>query len=261
MTLETNTDTETLTDTIGSHIKDVIDNHVNTSATESKHANEVADELLSKVSGDINQEEESPDNAKSDSIGGSANAIPNNNENAASPNAFSGMKDTAGQFFDASIHYLDEHGLPKRTPSGKFRRKRGGSSNTTAKTPVNPGVNNIVACQAAGRATADSIIMLGTMLFGSVGLPVTTAGYNEREVLQQAWIDYYIATGAITLPPWLMVTVATAGYAIPRFSNAEVQMRLYMMYQGIRNMVSPNSGGNKGSSNGTQANSGDDGKR
>lgn len=162
-----------------------------------------------------------------------------------------GLKDADGQSFDPRLHVTDESGLPKLTKTGKLRKRRQPqetapttrkpvtsfvatpkSEHSTHDEPVDTSAASAAAnSRAAGVATANLLITVGMSLGGEEWAPVknTELGIDEKALLENAFADYYLATGKTDLPPGLALTVAVGSYALPRFSKPKTKTRLKIL--------------------------------
>jgi hypothetical protein len=179
-------------------------------------------------------ESDSPgvDGADSNAAAPSMSGTTANTINAASESLRGMWTDAVGTPFDPDIHYLD-NGIPKKTPTGKFRIKRGtggvakGNNNQTV---TKAGPTGVVmsadalraACTSNGKASAQLLTTIGSILFGEEWNPKP----GELESLSTAFTEYYIATGCPNMPPWLGLSIAVGGYAVPRFFMPGTQERI-----------------------------------
>lgn len=116
--------------------------------------------------------------------------------------------------FDPTIHVVDEFGKPKFNKDGSYRRKRGRKSAVhpdTIKVDAQR-INTEAQAGAAAVVTVQLIIMCGHLLGGDEW----DAREEEIVMMQGAWKDYYIVTGATAVPPWAGVVIATGAYALPK---------------------------------------------
>lgn len=143
----------------------------------------------------------------------------------------------AGEVFDAAIHATNQDGTPKLKSDGTFARKRGrkaGASILNAPKPKDNAANSqqpaTAETQAAalGIASANLVILCGMMVGGKDFAPDeknALLGVPDKEMLEGAFRDYYVATGKQDLPPGLTLCVAILAYAAPKFSRPTVLER------------------------------------
>ena len=155
--------------------------------------------------------------------------------------AAAGLVDKNGDSFDPAIHKTDSDGNPILTQRGKLSMKagvkKGGnvSRGTTGKNqsfvggPKPPSQEELdkIKCRATGAAAANTIITLGVVVGGDEWQPIKNEEYgiDEKANLENAFADYFEATGQTDLPPNLALTVACAAYALPRFTMPKTKAR------------------------------------
>ena len=150
-----------------------------------------------------------------------------------------GLVDRDGNPFDPAIHKTDANGEPVLTKAGKLSKKagvkKGNVSRGTNKSqsfvggpqPPTQDELNKIKCRATGAAAANTIITLGVVVGGDEWQPIKNEDYgiDEKANLENAFADYFEATGQTDLPPNLALTVACAAYALPRFTMPKTKAR------------------------------------
>lgn len=139
--------------------------------------------------------------------------------------------------FDPAIHALDKDGNPRKNVDGSYSLKRGNKGGKRAsilKVPK-PTDNvaseqqdkNTVQAAALGVASANLVFVCGMMIGGADFAPAQNElmGVHDRDLLQGAFRDYFLATGQTDLPPGLALTVAIVAYAAPKFTKPKVSER------------------------------------
>jgi len=153
----------------------------------------------------------------------------------------SGERDVDGTIFDERIHYRDESGRPKKTATGKFRKRRSDSPYAGASTTSNTGSGSSAPsadeCVATGAVCAQVLFTVTQAAFG----PEWKPDDNEAQALPKAFADYFRATGALVLPPWVPLLAACGMYAIPRLNtpNTQNKLRKWMGKPPIQTEVNP----------------------
>lgn len=150
---------------------------------------------------------------------------------------FSHLKDSDGNSFDPSIHKTKKDGEPTLTKLGKLIKRpanQGGRKKSTGS--VVGGVNSAVdkdaqvrmQARASGTMAANLILSVGMAIGGEEWQPVIRedVGLNEKMSLENAFADYFEATGKTDIPPGMALTVAIGAYALPRFTLPKTQKRV-----------------------------------
>lgn len=142
-----------------------------------------------------------------------------------------GLRDVTGTEFDARYHATDDTGSPRKTASGKWRKKRG----SVAPAPT----VDANAVLAASLAIVTSIELLGAAIGGDEWKPEQ----SEHDMMVNAWRDYFMQVGAVEIPPYLGVIIATGAYAVPRVSKPQTSSTLVSIknwfYRGWKWIYSP----------------------
>jgi hypothetical protein len=152
------------------------------------------------------------------------------------------LKDSDGNSFDPAIHKTNKEGEPTLSTKGKLIKKPGrkpGQSNTSQESFV-AGVSdkptpqtqqeskNRLQARASGTMTANLLLQIGIVAGGEEWHPRSdpSIGLDEKKMLEDAFADYFEATGKTDLPPGLALTVAVGAYALPRFTMPKTRSRL-----------------------------------
>lgn len=144
------------------------------------------------------------------------------------------ITDATGTVFDSSIHCVDEQGNPKRTKTGKFRRKRGATgserkstSNRTNGGPVNGSIGQSTdetrrQCRLQADMIHSSVEYCAVALLGDHW----STSPQERDRLVEALTTYLVETGQLEIPAWFGLAMAYGIYALPRYMDERTQQRL-----------------------------------
>ena len=154
---------------------------------------------------------------------------------------YSHLKDVQGNSFDPAIHKVNKAGEPTVSPRGSLIKKPGrkptaNSASGSRTSSVVGGVQNVTTNQqnekmqarAAGMMAANLMLQIGIVAGGEEWHPRydEQTGLNEKGMLEQAFGDYFEATGKTDIPPGMALTVAIGAYALPRFTMPKTQSRL-----------------------------------
>jgi len=92
---------------------------------------------------------------------------------------------------------------------------------------VDKGHAQIVQARATGVASANMLISLGRAIGGEEWKPIKNTEYkiDEKLNLENAFADYFEATGKTDIPPGMALTIAVGAYALPRFTMPATQKR------------------------------------
>lgn len=145
--------------------------------------------------------------------------------------------DKFGHAFDASIHATNADGSPKLTPTGRFAKLSKSTRESTLRVPgkspatspaVPASVSKEVAARASGKGAANLFIMGCLVIGGEEWMPQADprTGMNEREMLEAAFGDYFVATGKTDLPPGWALAAGIFMYAGRRFAMPKTQSRI-----------------------------------
>lgn len=176
-------------------------------------------------------------------------AIDQHNEAQAELQEKQNVTDKAGNTFNPDIHATNEDGSPRLTESGNFAKKRGRKSGSTnsggstlgaTKSQIDPATiqkQQIVAKQqAAGKAAAGSLIMLGMVIGGDEWRPLVNEqmGLNEQANLEQAFADYFTARGLDDIPAGVALSIAVSAYVLPRFTMPKTRTRTATLWTKVK---------------------------
>jgi hypothetical protein len=162
------------------------------------------------------------------------------------------LRDRDGNGFDPSVHKTNKDGDPTLSPKGLLIKKPGrkpgqktgqsqssfvGGQNTTESRASNPDAAKIrMQARASGTMTANLLLQIGIVAGGEEWQPRVNAeiGLDEKKMLEDAFSDYYEATGKTDIPPGLALTVACGAYALPRFTMPKTRSRLSKLKDGVK---------------------------
>lgn len=137
--------------------------------------------------------------------------------------------DAEGTPFDGRIHtgtkLKNGTWRLKRNPSAEGSRvvnPRASKSKTEAVAVDTTEIDNDAKAIASGKAAAHLIFMLGQTLGGQEWKPQQA----EIEFQEGAWIGYARASNMQDIPPGLILCIALASYAGPRFAQPETRARV-----------------------------------
>ncbi len=147
--------------------------------------------------------------------------------------------------FDPNIHEVDKNGVPIKTPkTGKFKRKEKPRVRNRQPQPVNsqigvsqsPGQQSIPGMgepniEAQAKATAEVVTIIISQIGNAIdrdewAFREISPGYSEKDMLEDAFTRYFIATGNINVPPWLGLSIAMTSYVAPRLSQKNTSTKL-----------------------------------
>lgn len=144
--------------------------------------------------------------------------------------------DGNGDTFNPAIHAQNADGSPRKTVGGNWAKKRGNKGKGGAPALKLPGGavsapapdNKEIAARASGVAAANLLIVLGMGIGGDEWQPrvLKEHGIDEKAMLEQAWGDYFVATGTTDIPPGWALVAACGMYALPRFSMPATKSRV-----------------------------------
>jgi hypothetical protein len=170
-----------------------------------------------------------------------------NNDEAARLEQYSDLKDASGNSFDPSIHKTNKSGEPTLSTLGKLIKKSGRKpKDTPQKSSIGgrssgatqPSPKEIQSAQsrASGVMTANLILQIGIVAGGQEWYPVKdeNSGLDEKSMLENAFADYFEATGKTDLPPATALLVAVGAYALPRFTMPKTKTRVQKLTGGIK---------------------------
>jgi len=138
-----------------------------------------------------------------------------------------GQVDDHGNAFDPNIHLKDSEGNPKKTKTGKFRKKPGVNKPQSQQSGSGDKDNaqQFGADQAAWMAT-NMFINTGVGVFGKEWYPQKSGGIDEQAYLQTSFQQYFEAKGVYDIPPGWALAIAMTSYAAPRFRMPDTRTRM-----------------------------------
>lgn len=137
--------------------------------------------------------------------------------------------DSKGTKFDAAKH------TGTKLKSGEWRMKRGASTLAAPRTKKTEAItgtvlsaDQIAQSRAAGAAAAAMMFSSCTMLFGDEWQPRSEkeCGFDEKNLMGQAFGDYFVAKGVTDFPPGVTLAFMTLGYITARFSMPKTRSKL-----------------------------------
>lgn len=163
---------------------------------------------------------------------------------------YSHLKDTDGNSFDPTIHKTNKAGEPTLSTKGKLIKKPGRKPNvgTAPKSQTSSVVGGAqgasiesdaharMQARASGTMAANLVLQIGIVAGGEEWHPRRDeqSGLDEKMMLENAFADYFEATGKTDIPPGMALTVAIGAYALPRFTMPKTQSRLDKLKKGIK---------------------------
>lgn len=156
---------------------------------------------------------------------------------------FSHLVDVDGNPFDPDLHKTNKAGEPTTSTKGNLIKKAGRKPKAKSSVGGN-GINSTVSeadqlkaqSRASGVMTANLLLQVGIVAGGEEWYPQSDidSGLNEKRMLENAFADYFEATGKQDLPPSMALMVAVGAYALPRFTMPKTKTRLQKMTSGIK---------------------------
>jgi hypothetical protein len=153
---------------------------------------------------------------------------------------FSHLTDKNGDGFDPKRHKTKRDGSPTVSKLGKLMLKPNAKKHDSTKPEqastaqyagqlddIKPELSDAEKqqCTALGKVSANMIFAAGRMLGGEEWQPVKQQGYDEASALEQAFADYYIASGKTEMSPAAGLGMALCAYALPRFTMPETKKK------------------------------------
>jgi hypothetical protein len=106
----------------------------------------------------------------------------------------------------------------------------GGSTNASSKQSVadsSPSVDDGVAkARATGQFAAAATVAVCVGIFGDEFQPIKNSEKDEFAYLENAYANYFLATGKTDLPPSMALIVAIGMYAAPRLTQPKTKTKL-----------------------------------
>jgi len=145
------------------------------------------------------------------------------------------LRDKHGQRFDPLIHVTDSDGVPQTGAGGKLKLKPGrrGGSKITASVIGAQGKQKASQQSARGAAVAatGAVFMLGQIVGGEEWQPLVMdhpeyGRYDEKERIEDAFTDYFVAKGVEDFPPGVALSLALAPYVMMRLGMPQTQSRI-----------------------------------
>tara|TARA_R110000737_G_C14623309_1_gene493996 strand:- start:5709 stop:6473 length:765 start_codon:yes stop_codon:yes gene_type:complete len=157
---------------------------------------------------------------------------------------FSHLVDVSGNSFDPDLHKTNKAGEPTTSTKGNLIKKAGRKpkANTSSvggaggKTSISEDDQLKIQSRASGVMTANLLLQVGIVAGGSEWYPQrdVDSGLDEKRMLENAFADYFEATGKQDLPPSMALMVAVGAYALPRFTMPKTKTRVQKMTSGIK---------------------------
>jgi hypothetical protein len=199
---------------------------------------ESADNDTGRANAPVSDSTPASDNLASDLIAAMSEPSEHAIEQARSENE---QKVNTPDGFDPSLHEADENGNPILTPTGRFKKisknaegkrnhkksvldtSRASGKDTARDLPSDP---DSIA-RTSGSGAANLLLAFGMMIGGEEWQPRidTKQGINEKAMLEQAFGDYFVATGKQDLPPGWALVACIGMYIAPRFTMPKTQSR------------------------------------
>jgi hypothetical protein len=140
---------------------------------------------------------------------------------------------TAGddEVFNPDIHCVDENGNPRRTKSGKFRRKPGrkNASNYAQMSPEQMNEAKMMNAKAAAQVSVAATFITGQLIFGTEGAPIIDPanGIDEPQQMEAAYTQfYYLSKNPVNVPPWMLIAVVAGAYTARRMAMDKPRNRV-----------------------------------
>ena len=149
--------------------------------------------------------------------------------------------DKYGRTFDPDLHKVDAAGVPLTSAGDQARNNQ---------------ANNDQEAAATGMAMASMIFLVGQQLGGEEWKPLKNEelGLDESDVMNQACVNYCKAKGVRDIPPGWALVIALSMYSLPRLNKPKTSNRIKAGWYYLKSKISRKT-------NGTQSDTGNDGKR
>lgn len=157
---------------------------------------------------------------------------------------FAHLVDKNGTAFDPAIHKTKKDGTPTISKTGKLMLKPNAQAKVTTdsaspssaqissqpeqKSDETPKVlteQEKQQCAALGKVSANALFSVGRAFGGDEWVPVKKQGYDEAAAMEQAFADYYEASGKTEMSPGAALTIAIGAYVMPRFTQPQTQQK------------------------------------
>lgn len=145
--------------------------------------------------------------------------------------------DADGTNFDASIHSVGTDGNGKRTAKGLWAKRRGRGA-SSAKAGIAGGSSlhipgrideakptAEILARSSGVGAANLFLAFGIIIGGDEWQPRINDEINEKAMVEQAFGDYFVATGKTDLPPGWALVACLGMYVAPRFTMPKTRSR------------------------------------
>lgn len=177
------------------------------------------------------EKEKETENESATNTGSSTSSDTGSSGNT-NPNYGSTRSNTVGGF-DPAIHCTNPDGSPKLTKSGKYRFRRGAKGSSASTGPsTDSGSGNESGPDFVNNCRNTAAMctqLLFTVCSSTLGKHWNPDSAQERENLEGALAQYFVARGMPDMPPEVMLGLALFAYAFPRFQHPDTQERLVQM--------------------------------
>lgn len=204
---------------------------------EQQNFDETKDPILEKPS-DIDNGQSADIDSIGDDLIGSMSDVQNHAieqhdlEQQKEKDKFADLVDSEGTPFNPEIHRTKADGNPSLSKLGKFMSKpnrkyntRRNKKDTTQESDQQLSDQEIQQVQALGKVSANAVFSIGRALGGDEWTPVKNSEYDEVSALENAFAEYYKATGKTEISPSMGLAIALGSYAVPRFTKPVTQQR------------------------------------
>ena len=143
---------------------------------------------------------------------------------------WAGLVDKNGNGFDPfakpQIHRTKKDGSPSLSRNGKLilLNKTLKNENGTEQEQIAEAENAMT--RATSKVVANTLINVCSVVGGEEWRPIEQKGASEREMLEEAFFEYFKAKGVDDIPPSLGLGIAISAYAIPRFTMPVTRSKL-----------------------------------
>jgi len=156
---------------------------------------------------------------------------------------YSEYVDCDGNHFDPAIHKTTAAGEPTLSTRNKLIKKPGRKPGSNKHSVIhNPNTSPELAKPSTSANSRASGVLVARSFVGIASLisdewkPVKSAEYGVDEMaqLENAFGDYFEATGKTDIPPGVALAIAMSGYVLPRLSAPKTKKRVGGFFTGIR---------------------------